>query len=95
MAASIATFAAFPMTDLNEKIAPILTTSGLVETFVLTPIMGESLNKIIDARSHTIFMANCCFIRVALTKKMRHGSAENNMLTETQHFRLQEKAIKQ
>ncbi|KAM7516001.1 hypothetical protein LguiA_005584 [Lonicera macranthoides] len=37
-AASMATFATFPIMDLKEKIDPMFTTSGLLETFVLAPL---------------------------------------------------------
>jgi len=41
-AASIATFATFPMEELKHKIAPMLTTFGLVETGTPVPVPMKS-----------------------------------------------------
>jgi len=57
-AASMATFATFPMEELKDKIAPMFTTSGLVETPV--PVLIKCpLHKIIS-RSQNICMVDYC-----------------------------------
>ena len=58
IAASIAIFATFPMEELKEKIAPMFTTLGLVETLVLV-LIKSPLQKTIDTRSQNIFMVEC------------------------------------
>ena len=56
IAVSIATFATFPMEELNEKIAPMFTTLGLVETLVVLVLIKSPLQKTINTRSQNIFM---------------------------------------
>jgi uncharacterized protein YqgV (UPF0045/DUF77 family) len=71
IAASIAIFATFPMEELKEKIAPMFTTLGLVETLVLV-LIKSPLQKTIDTRSQNIFMVECTARHKATYNKQRH-----------------------
>lgn len=56
-AASMATFATLPMTELKVRIAPMCTTAGLEETFLLTTASENSpKQRTNNPRNPTIFM---------------------------------------
>lgn len=76
-AASIATFATLPMTELKVKIAPMFTASGLEETFMLIAFDNIRKQRTNSPRSQTTFI-------VVMKEKSRSPNYMNMFLNLSQ-----------
>ena len=64
------------MEELKEKIAPMLTTSGLVDTLVLV-LIKSPLQKTINTRSLNLFMVECTANKKQPSQKQRNKQGKS------------------